>query len=471
MRKFQQHIFVALIFATITANAQYDKLNVTLLSHWYNPATVAEKYYGIKYNGVWGWTNPADSKKYAIMGSSDGTYFIEVTNPVAPVMRDYVAGRRDSCIWREYKTYDKYLYMVSDDAAPNSFQIIDMSYLPDSVHVVLDNDSIFVRSHTVYIDGDKLYCGSVKEKTGITHSMSVYSLSNPEIPLLLHSLSDDFSTPAWVHDMFVRNDTVYASGGYDGLYIYKFETNNTFSFINSLTSYTEQGYNHSSFLTPNGKTLVFCDEVPVGLGVKILDVSDLQNLTVLKVFRTNVGPTPHNPYVIGNDKAVISYYADGLQIFDISDPANPVRTGYFDTDTISNLGNGYPGGAYQGNWGAYVDFGGGLMLAGDMQNGLYVLDASAALAPLGIATRNPKPQTISLYPNPASENSTLTIKGVTEKSMLKIVDVLGNELCKTIIDPASETTIHPPALSKGVYFYSVTSVNRKNTAGGKLVVE
>ena len=56
-------------------------------------------------------------------------------------------------------------------------------------------------------------------------SMSVFSLKeDPTKPEFLRLLSDDY--PGDVHDMFVRNDTVYASKGYDGaLQILTFKDN------------------------------------------------------------------------------------------------------------------------------------------------------------------------------------------------------------------------------------------------------
>src|SRR3990170_3423115 len=86
-------------FSLLTCSAQYSSQNITLLSQWDTATTVSEPYYAIRYNSVWGWADPQDNKEYAIIGSTDGTYFIDITIPTAPVVRDYVAGRRDSCIW------------------------------------------------------------------------------------------------------------------------------------------------------------------------------------------------------------------------------------------------------------------------------------------------------------------------------------------------------------------------------------
>ncbi|MBA3972038.1 MAG: choice-of-anchor B family protein [Bacteroidetes bacterium] len=428
----KNYFFALFLFSILSfsATAQYSSQNISKLGHWFNPLQVAEPFYGIKYNSVWGWVDSADSNhEYAVLGAGEGTHIIDLADPTNPVQVDFVAGRRNQVIWREYKTYGKYLYAISDDSPPNSFQIIDMSYLPDSVHVVYDDNTLFEHAHTLYIDGDKMYCGSVSLLGGSGyHSLAVYSLANPELPVFLRSLSSDYPAVNYAHDMLVRNDTVYASCGYQGLFIYKYNTGaNTFTELNSLTSYPNQGYNHSSAITPDGKTLVFCDEVPENKPVHIIDISDISNISLESAFKSNEGATAHNPYMWGTNKVVIAYYQDGLQIFDISNPAAPVRTGYFDTDTLHGLNDGYPTSfTYHGAWGAYIDLPSGLILTSDMQNGLYVFDASVAL---GVHENTVTTNSVSVFPNPASNFLSVSLKLKNAETLkFSIYDITGRKV-------------------------------------------
>lgn len=446
---------------TIRATAQYQHENISLVGHWYNPMQIAEPNLGIKYQGVWGWVDTTDNnKEYAIIGSSSGTNIVDVSTPTNPVLIDYVAGKRDQCIWREYKTCGHYLYAISDDPSPNSFQIIDLSYLPDSVHVIHDTTSIFERAHTLYVDGNRLYCASVTKGDFQHYSMAVYSLDNPAQPQLLRTLNQDDSLISAVHDMFVRNDTVYASCGYQGLFIYKFNADTTFSLISSYTSYPDQGYNHSSFLTPDGKSLVFCDEVPRNLPVKVIDVTDLQNISLESSFRSNDGPTPHNPYIIGSHRVVVAYYQDGIQIYDIKNPAAPFRMGYFDTDTLDGPQNNYnpDGTTYHGCWGAYVDLPSGLILASDMQNGLFVLDATLAL---NIKNKEKETPLISLFPNPAESIINVDFNANTADFIaIDIYDITGRKLSskQVKVNVGSNTEqLLVSQLKAGVYIIKVVS--------------
>ncbi len=453
MKYYYLHIISFLLLLSFSLQAQYNRSEISLLSAWNNNPTESN------YNSVWGWIDSTDNKQYAILGSGSGTYFVDITTPETPVLADFVAGPRSDCTWREYKTFGNYLYMVSDDDVPNSLQIMDLSYLPDSVHLVYNDSTLISRAHTLYIDGDKLYCGSVKTPFPVLfYTMAVYSLANPELPVLLRTLDQDVSGIDQVHDMFVRNDTIYASCGYDGLYFLKYNAGaNTFSAINSLLSYPRNGYNHSSTLTPDGKHLFFADEVPAKLPLKILDISNLGDISFLDTFKSNNGATPHNPFMYSDNRLVVSYYQDGLQIFDVSNPAAPIRSGYFDTDTLRGLNDGFAGSPYHGCWGAYVGLPNGIVLASDMQNGLYVLDARYAL---GLLKHPPDNNAVSVYPNPFVNtlNISLQLKNHT-KLVFEIYDVAGRKISseiKTVPSGNTVKSIDTNNLRSGAYLIKIT---------------
>ena len=140
------------LFSFYSSNAQYDHLNINFLGLFDDPAVVPEQVYGIRYQACWGWADTATGKEYGIIGSTAGTYIVDVSNPTSPVQSDYIPHRQNDCIWHEYKTYGNYLYIISDDGGNNSFQIADLSYLPDSVHLVYDSTDIFIHAHTLFID-------------------------------------------------------------------------------------------------------------------------------------------------------------------------------------------------------------------------------------------------------------------------------------------------------------------------------
>ena len=410
-------ILVIALLTSMMANAQFTFQNIALLGQFNDTTVVAEPVYGIRYQSCWGWVHPTTLHEYGIIGSTAGTYIIDVTDPANLIQSDYIPHRQTDAIWHEYKTFGNYLYIISDDGGNNSLQIADLSTLPDSANVIYDSNSIFTHSHTLFIDGSKLYVASVSS-TGNFSSMNVYSLANPALPSLLRRLDDDFPAIGSVHDMFVSNDTVYASCGYDGLYIFHYdEILNQFVNLGSLTNFPTSRYNHSSDLSPNHQILYMCDEVPDGMPFSIVDVSDISNPTVMS---TNPGCTPHNPYVEG-DLLYMAAYQDGLYVYDISVPSSPVQIGYFDTHPQNPTGT-YPSPAYQGCWAAYTKLPSGNILASDMQLGLFVLDVSG----LPTSVKNENLNTgISIYPSPAINELFVKIENPTGSQSITLTDITG----------------------------------------------
>ena len=446
--KIRLTLLIIIVFTSFASKAQFDFQNINYQSNFTDSSVVAELVYGIKYQSCWGWADPQTSKEYGILGSTAGTYIIDVSDPTNPIQKDYIPHRQNDCIWHEYKTYQNYLYIISDDAGSNSLQIADLSYLPDSVNLVYDSTDIFVRAHTLFIDGNKLYVASVKTTTS-NSSMNVYSLANPAQPTLLRSLNQDYPFINAVHDMYVVNDTVFASCGYDGLFIFKYDSiSNTFSQLGALQD-APNIYNHSSFISNDRSSLYMCEEVPDGQKVKILDVTNIANPTLVDTFYSHLGATPHNPYVL-NNYLVIAYYQDGVYVYDITSPQSPVLLGYFDTYPNNSPGS-YPWPPYAGAWGAYTDLPSGLLLVSDMQLGLFCLDISGLSG-----VNSPVNSLIRVFPNPV--NGYLTIEGI-KNSTIELIDETGRR-CYTAKPSNEHTTIDVTNFAKGIYILKVTENNK-----------
>lgn len=460
---------IACVVCNTSYSQNYQSQNTTLLSHWTNPNQLADSVFGDqKYNGCWGWTDTIKNKEYALIGSVTGTYFIDVTDPYNPIERAFlVGGCGDTLtnIHREIKSYSHYAYIMSQEGCDKPFQIVDMQYLPDSVHVV--NDTFSYRSHTISIDetNARLYLNiaSANLLNGNYYSnLHVYDLSNPEHPLFQRALEVDYPSilPAgYGHDCFARNDTIYLSGT-DGYYVFTQSDTMPFNLIGSMTSYPNQGYNHSSWLTDNSRYSVMCEESPKTV-IKILDLEDISSINIVGTCTSSPDTSAihHNPFIVGNNRAVVACYTDGVQIFDFTNPTNPSKTGYFDTyyqndntppDSVT------PQELYRGCWGAYPYLRSKNIIALDMQNGLYMIDASVALKTEGFEKNSTT--SIQISPNPASE--VLKIKNITEKTTLKLYDILGSLVLET--QTQNNTELNTIGLKPGVYMLTTESDNTKS---------
>ena len=99
----------------------------------------------------------------------------------------------------------------------------------------------------------------------------------------------------------------------------------------------------------------------------IWDVSDLDDPQLVKEYMSDNKSSDHNLYIKGNFMYQ-SNYQSGLRIFDISDAANPVPVGHFDTVPY---GEDTPG--FGGSWSNYPFFKSGIVLVTSGNEGLFVV--------------------------------------------------------------------------------------------------
>ncbi|MGB1241284.1 MAG: choice-of-anchor B family protein [Chitinophagales bacterium] len=363
-KTFQQ--FILLFFFCLSFTSLYGQisLNMELRANWDDNTISAIS--GVVFNDIWGYVDE-DSREYAILGSTQYTHFIDITDPENPVEVERIGGNSGS-LWRDFKTYNHYAYGVADQGSA-TLQIFDLSDLPNSVTKVYDSSAFFAQSHNIFIDepNARLYSVGTDVEDVIILDLSV----SPENPTLLKQID---LGQGYVHDLFVRDNVAYCSHIYTKkLFVYDFTDVDNPSILGSLTSYSNKGLNHSNWVSENGNVLVLADETK-NKAVKVVDVSDLSDIKEITTFKSTLeGPNytnsiPHNPFIYGNDYVFVSYYHDGVQLYDISDPENPFKSAYFDTDTLNANYNGS-----RGCWGVYPYLPSGNIIASDMRNGLFVI--------------------------------------------------------------------------------------------------
>ena len=82
---------------------------------------------GVRGNDIWGWTDPLDSKEYALVGRSNATAFVDITDPVNPVHLGYLPSHTDNTTWRDMKVYANHVYVVADNNGAHGMQIFDLT--------------------------------------------------------------------------------------------------------------------------------------------------------------------------------------------------------------------------------------------------------------------------------------------------------------------------------------------------------
>ncbi len=422
-----------------TSIAQNVSLRMQLLGHW-NDTNLASQINEFAqdqqvWNDLTGWTNPNDGKEYVIIGSIDSTYFFDISKPDSIVKCAVYPGRTRS-VNRDYDVYKNYVYCVSDNGPPGVLQIIDLQYLPDSIHVIVEDSSICSRVHSLFVDSTskRLYfhAGSKYDPQHtdgiIRYDQLVLSIEDPEHPIVIGELRQPVC--GRVHEAYYRNDTAYCSCEYRGLHVFDMRNPDSMVYLGGVSPpYPYNGYNHTSWVDPSGKFVVFNDEVPVGLPMKLYSMNlsrgefDFETL-----FNSHPGATPHN--VIWKENLLYtSAYEDGVVIWNMSNPYNPQITGYYDTYPQN------PDGTYKGMtgcWGIYPFFKSGIIAASDMRNGLFLLKYDPSL---GIDKHQQTSNRFSIYPNPFTGSASLHINSPSrQKTKILILNSNGQILLNKHFD-------------------------------------
>jgi len=362
---YKYSLSVFILFNVFVINAQIS-WNMDLLSHWDDEYILDRK--GVKYNDIWGYVD-CDNTEYAIMGSQEYIHFFNLSNPenIKEVGRIHTNNK---AIWRDFKTYKNFAYAIADEGT-EGLLIINLHALPSQPEIVFQDNNTFQKAHNIFIDepNARLYvAGSNTQRNGLI----VYDISEPDQAKIIGR--PNIGDGNYVHDVYVRDHIAYCSQGWDGFNIWDYsDAQNP-----QLMAYLETiGYNHSSWVTGDGKYAFFAEEIPKGVPIGVVDISgmeegeiELVDEFIMPLIEDSLNVTPHNPFVVG-DFLVISYYEDGVQVFDISDPENAVKVAYYDTAPENTQYNGT-----RNNWGVYPFFPSKTIIASDTKNGLFVMRPS-----------------------------------------------------------------------------------------------
>ena len=83
---------------------------------------------GAEGNDSWGWTDPETGKEYALVATTTGCAFVDMSDPNNPVLLGRLPTATTNSIWRDVKTYSHYALIVSE-APGHGMQVFDLNRL------------------------------------------------------------------------------------------------------------------------------------------------------------------------------------------------------------------------------------------------------------------------------------------------------------------------------------------------------
>ncbi len=353
--------FIALLFFLISSGLLQGQspLNVQFRSQLSYGSTV-------DLSNIWGYVD-SFGNEYALVGTQTGLSIVDVTNPASPVLKFQVPGVNS--FWREVQTWGSYAYVTTEGCCPG-LQIVNLSNLPASVSSkywtgtgavagqVGRIHSLHIRDGFAYLNGSQLFGGAAL----------IVSLADPWNPVYLGNTAMSLTgNQRYVHDCFVRNDTLWGAHIYAGFFSVM-DISNKSNPVLIATQSTPGLFTHNAWMSDSSTSVLFTTDEVSNSYLTSYDVSNTGNISMLDKLQgmPGSGSIIHNTY-IRNSYAINSYYKDGITIVDASRPGNLITVGRFDT-YAQGAGNGF-----NGAWGVYPYLPSGNIIVSDIDNGLFVL--------------------------------------------------------------------------------------------------
>ena len=337
-------------------------------------------------NDSWGWTDPTNGKEYVLMGLNNGTAFVDISDPISPVIIGKLPTSTEASPWRDIKVFDNHAYIVSE-AADHGVQVFDLTRLRQANALESFTADRVLRTiptaHNMVVNPESGfgYVVGTNRNDEFLGGVHFLDLNDPQTIRFVGG----YGGAGYSHDAQVVNYE-----GPDQDYLGKeifIGSNETKLVVIGVTdkqnprtiaeiSYQNTQYVHQGWFDKTQRFFIVGDELDeLNSGGKtrtlVFDLNDLDNPML---HHTYYGPTnaiDHNGYVL-RDLFYLANYSAGIRVIDISDLAdkNMEEIGFFDTFPEHNSTT------FNGAWNAYPFFESGVIAISDINRGLFLIKKS-----------------------------------------------------------------------------------------------
>ncbi len=338
-------------------------------------------------NDIWGWTDIASNREFALIGLNNGTAFIEITDTTDLKYLGKLPTATSSSAWRDIKVYQDYAY-IGSEADNHGMQVFDLKNLLNvtSAPTTFSADNRYTgfgSSHNIVINETTGFAYAVGTSRNDIYNGGVHfiDLQDPLNP----QAAGGYGASGYTHDAQVVSyngpDTDYAGaeifiGANENQVIIVDITDKQNPVNISGIQYSNLGYTHQGWFTEDQRYFIVgdeLDEINFGFNSRTLvfDMLDLDNPVLHTTYLGTTSAIDHNGYVLENDFFLANYTA-GLRVMDISDIANGniMETGFFDSYPSNNSAS------FNGVWSVYPFFESGKIVISDINSGLFIVQKS-----------------------------------------------------------------------------------------------
>jgi choice-of-anchor B domain-containing protein len=352
-------------------------------------------------NDMWGWKDPATGREYALVGKTNGTAFVDVTNPRKPVFLGQLPTQSATggIFWRDIKVYKNHAFVVSENTN-HGMQVFDLTRLRNVANApaTFTADAVYTgisSTHNLDINEESGFAYLVGTNTCVSGNehggLHMVDISQPLSPRFAGCALVQPGQPNnnYVHDVQCVNydgpDTAFAGreicfGSNENAVVIYDVTDKSKPVVLSQTTYPTAVYTHQGWLTPDRKWFVFNDEGDEeGFGAPptvarqttyILNVENLAQTGQVMASPNNTTSIDHNLYMPGDGYIYESNYTSGLRIF----TERSVPTGRLQEVAWFDLYPENDNASFEGGtWSNYSWFDKGVVGVSSIDRGLFLL--------------------------------------------------------------------------------------------------
>ena len=277
----------------------------------------------------WGWKDPQTGRYYALMGRSNGTSFVDITDPELPVIVGNLPSTTGDRPWRDIKVYADHAFIVADGIAEHGMQVFDLARLrgvqtPQQFTV----DALYTgvgASHNVAINEDTGFAYIVGTSTceGGLHMVDIRS---PKTPVFVGCFSEDgYSHDVQCvtyagHDEDHQGAEICFGSNEDSVTVVDV-TDKSAPVMLGKALYPDTAFSHQGWFDQENDLFFMGDEIDeleFGMNTRtlIFDMRDLDNPAYLDAHNHSTSAIDHNLYVKDGFLYQANYLA-GLRILSI----------------------------------------------------------------------------------------------------------------------------------------------------------
>lgn len=321
---------------------------------------------GAQGNDIWGYTDPQTGTEYALVGTSVGTAFVDISRPEAPVYLGILPTHTEESLWRDIKVFANHAFIVSE-APGHGMQVFDLSQLAGVTTPQIFEATVhfgdFGNAHNIAINEETGFAYVIGATEGefpglCSGGLFMIDINDPVAPSYAGCFGGgvpagqdpgpEYPTDVYVHDaqcliyrgpdqQYRGREICISSDGNSATLGFADVTDKANPVQIARRTYDRAGYPHQGWLTEDHSYFLLNDEFDEFDGIHgtrtyVWDVRDLDDPILAGVYDNPRDAIGHNTYIRGNF-AYQSNYTSGLRIVDMSgiDTMSLTEVAYFDT--------------------------------------------------------------------------------------------------------------------------------------------